>query len=489
MSALLPRALLFLSCGLGPAAGSLAQDSAPLPVPQEPGQGTADGRSEGSGAGGEQQAPGPSSAENPAAGQPADQTAPPPATGVLPQVTEPPTPAPEAPARPAVPWPLDADALDRHMRDIAARHAGIAVLQTIGRSAGGREILALVLTDPVGGPAQTKPALLVVDHQPTPGGAEAAVELAWATCERFNVDERVRALLAESTLLIVPALDPDARATPSLPRVVFDRNFPIGWQPESLRPGAGRISLSQPETLATARYLSKLEHVALIVGVAAPQGSSGIYAGADLPLEDREVFQRLCAALEVSGLPPVLPWYELGSTGGGLFDFAYQALGMLPLALPPPSEEQLAPESRAAWVASTVERSLACLPLLPRVRISQEGLEKLANDLWQLDVRISNSGLLPTLSVLARRREQQRDVSLGLGGAKLVATAQRPSASASYLDASFHATDAAALSCGTLAGGEDRWLRLILEAGSGTQLELTGDSGWAGSARLRVTLP
>lgn len=402
---------------------------------------------------------------------------------------------PAAPGHPAVAWPLTYDALAEHLRGIAAAHSAVAALEVLGRSAGGREILALRLGARDALPGQEKPVLLLVDYQgPASAGPEAAIELAWQLAGGFEHDPRVHALLTQATLVIAPALDPDARApregaasAPARPEVQFERNFPSGWQPETVRAGAGRISLSEPETLAAARALTNLRGCAVVLGFAAPAPRGAAYAEAELPASDREVFARLVAALELEGAAPVVPWFELGSPGGGLFDFAYQARGIYPLVLPLPAEEDLAAGGLPAYAQQVMARVLRCLTLLPRVELAQEGLERLASDTWQLDVRIQNVGIVPTASALARHREPSADVSLRLEGAKLVATAKKPASGAPYTDASFQVR--APLSGGTLAGGEGRWLRLILEAGSGGAVTVTALSAWGGSAAIHVSLP
>jgi hypothetical protein len=349
--------------------------------------------------------------------------------------------------------------------------------------------------DAQGAPA--KPVLLLVDFQGSASaGPEAMLELAWQLTQDFAHDERVRALLTQAELVLAPALDPDARGAPesalgavpaSARTVRFERNFPSGWQPDAVRPGSGRISLAEVETLAAARFLTGLEGCAVLLGFtpSAPRGAP--YPGADLPAADREVFAKLGAALELDGASPLVPWFELGTGGGGLFDFAYQARGMYPLAFTLPSEEELAAGGLAPFTAAVRARVLRCLTLLPRVEIRQEGLERLASDTWQLDVRIQNVGIVPTASALALHRDARSDVALRLDGAKLVATAKRPSSGAPYTDASFQVR--APLSGGTLAGGEGRWLRLILEAGPGADVRVTASSPWAGSDALQVVLP
>lgn len=397
---------------------------------------------------------------------------------------------PARPATPAVTWPLPIEGIEQHLRGIVAAHPSVAALEVIGRSAGGREILALRLGAREGAPVGERPVLFVADHQGSvSAGPEAMLALAWQVASEFEREERVRLLFSRATLVLAPALDPDARAADAAARtgVRFERNFPSGWQPDSVRPGSGRVSLSQPETLAAARYLANLQGCAVLLGFApaGPRGSP--YAEAELPTADREVFARLGAALELAGSSALVPWFDLGSPGGGLFDFAYQARGIYPLVFPLPAEDELAAGGLPAYTAAVSARVLRCLTLLPRVEIEQEGLERLASDTWQLDVRIQNVGIVPTSSSLARHREPLADVSLHLDGAKLVATAKKPSSGAAYTDASFQVR--AALSGGTLAGGEDRWLRLILEAGSGAEVRVTAASLWAGSDALQLTLP
>jgi hypothetical protein len=408
------------------------------------------------------------------------------------------TPAAEpAPSHPPVTWPLSSDGILAHLHAVAARSPELAVVQLLGQSVGGREIAALRLGVRAAEGAPAKPVLLLVDFQGSASaGPEAMLELAWQLTQDFAHDERVRALLTQAELVLAPALDPDVRSAPgnavgavpaSARTVRFERNFPSGWQPDAVRPGSGRISLAQPETLAAARFLTELGGCGVLLGFvpSAPRGTP--YAGSELPAADREVFAKLGAALEVEGGSSLVPWFELGTGGGGLFDFAYQARGIYPLAFALPSEEELAAGGLARFTAEVRARVLRCLTLLPRVEIRQEGLERLASDTWQLDVRIQNVGVVPTASALALERSARSDVVLHLDGAKLVATAKRPSSDADYTDASFQVR--APLSGGTLAGGEGRWLRLILEAGAGADVRVTASSPWAGSDALQVVLP
>lgn len=426
-------------------------------------------------------------------------------------VQEPPAPAPETPLQqaaespptedamttaaptesarphPAVTWPLPFEAISVHLRGIAELYPEVAALEVIGTSAGGREILALRLGARAQATSET-PVLLLVDYQgPGSAGPEALLSLAWKLAAGFEQDERVRGSLTRAALVIAPALDPDARANAKSPDSVrFERNFPSGWQPESIRALSGRISLSEPESLAFVRYLTSLRGCAVLLGFARPGPRGSPYPEAELPPADHEVFSKLRAALDLEGASSLVPWFEIGSPGGGLFDFAYQACGIYPLAFSLPAEDELLATGLGTFASAVETRVLRCLMLLPRIEIAQEGLERVASDTWQLDVRIQNTGIVPTSSALAHR-EPLADVALRLEGAKLVATAKKPAADADFTEASFRVR--APLSGGTLVGGEGRWLRLFLEAGSGAEVRVTASSLWGGSASVQVTLP
>jgi len=418
-----------------------------------------------------------------------------PAPGAEDPTGEEPAPASEAPVAPAVldevpllshpsvQWPMAPEALVEHLRLIASAHPDFARLETLGESAGGRPLLALRL-----GAREGAPVLFVGEHRGTASAApEALVELAWRLCEELPRDEELRALFAQRTLILAPALDPDRRAGGAPPTVRFELNFPSGWQPESVRPGAGRTSLARPETLAAARYLSGLRSASVVLGFTERLPRGNAYAGAELPASDGEVHARLRAALDLPGQGAPVPWFELGSPGGGLLDFAYQARGLFALALPLPGEDELVAGRAGAYVEPLRAWILGALRQLPRVELAHEGLERLGSDTWQLDVRIANGGLVPTLSAMQRQRERGADVALELVGAKLVATAKKPTSNAPYTDASFQLQSP--LAAGTLAGGEGRWLRLILEGQSGAELRVTSRSPWAGTDGLALTLP
>ena len=121
------------------------------------------------------------------------------------------------------------DALARLERD----YPGLCRTLEIGESAGGRPIWACVL-----GASNDAPAVLVLpslDVEPVVG-ASAALDLLVQVAEAESESEGPTHL-AHSSLVVVPAPDPDGWFADDRPRSrALDRNFPVRWDPW---PGAG----------------------------------------------------------------------------------------------------------------------------------------------------------------------------------------------------------------------------------------------------------
>lgn len=383
---------------------------------------------------------------------------------------------------------LDLDGIEAALSSLAARAGEHGQLERLGLSTGDRPIRLLRLTAPGPG-AALRPALLFAATGAAQQDAEAVLAFG-DLLVRGQAEDPVATLLAEHVVLLAPALDPDARV--GAPRATrFERNFPLGWRPAALRPGSGDVPLSEPETRLAASLLDATKNLALIVGVVdgcvALDSESGPWPGAELPPADREVLRRLAEANDRAEGPRLLPWDRLGSGGGGFLDYAYQAYGIYPLAWRSPDART--PDDLAAWADIVARRTANLLLSLPRVSIEEEDLTELAPGLWQLDVAVRNGGTIPTLSALGAERFVGAELLLTLEGARVVATARRSSAEEPFQSARLHSKDGGAgLACGTLGGGETRWLRLVLEAERGSELELRGAAARAGAARLRVVL-
>lgn len=443
---------------------------------------------------------------------------------------------------------------------IADRAPHLAQLETIGQSAQGAPLLVLTLSDPSGGPAEEKPAILMLDYSPkgvslgaetalafvqllldeaaaeaqlekegkppglgflglkeaTPEDLHQALEEYGQDLTGFLSGSTPRQVLRDFTVIIAPALDPDERdqgpAEAARSGVRYDLNFPLGWRPASLRPGAGDYPFSKPETLALGSYLSERSNLALMLGISSGAGedagsgqSQTPWLGAMLPQTDREVFRKLegigflsaqTLARHGDSLRPsevLAPWASLGSPGGGLFDYAFQRFGIYPVAWSPAplaSDELLSAADHIEHsVRAMALQSVTLLGALPRVRIEQDALVELAPGLWQLDVAVRNSGVLPTLSSLGEKRRVAGDVRLTLGGAKLLATGLRAGDDAAFQVVQLEATgNMVSMGAAILDSGETRWLRLVIEGDKGSTIELVGRAARGGSTRLKISL-
>jgi len=445
------------------------------------------------------------------------------------------------------------------LEQIAARAPQLASLETIGKSANGQPLRLLTLSDPRGGRAADKPAILMLDFskEGSSYGAETALAFAQILLDEAqraadgeasgsqrqasfagmgdnNQDELedaldtygqdlgeflgkrdARQILRDFTVIIAPALDPDRRAlaSPTADGVDYDQNFPLGWMPDSLRPGSGDYPFSKPETEALAVYLGSHPNLALVLGItgerADERGAANTlqepWPGASLPAGDRQVFQKLggigfLSAASIARQDPSLrpssvlsPWGSLGSLGGGLFDYAFQRFGIYSVAWSPtlPGADELVSEAALfqGSVRAMALQSVALLGALPRVRLTLDGLSELAPGLWQLDVAVRNSGVLPTLSELGEMRRVSGDVRLTLAGAKLLATGLRAGDDAAFQVVQLETSgNMVSMGAAILGSGETRWLRLVLEGEAGSAIELVGRAARGGTARLNIVL-
>ncbi len=416
----------------------------------------------------------------------------------------PPDPSPPAEDVPAVPEPPAFDHLftieeiETAAADLVTRYPDLVRLETVGVSRGGRSIVALVVTDSTIVPAGAKPALAVVNHcgESWARGAEIGLRLAWDLASRQAENDEVARLLEEVAIYVLPAADPDVRTSsaagdPLPPRAVrYDLNFPAGWLPESVRPGSGDYPLSEPETLASARFLDSHPDVVALLDAVPPGGGRPLSADAapeGLPGPDLAVYRKVTAALEERVV------VEPASDGrrSSILDHAGATRGIFALSLPLlPLHDATDPAALATLVQGEAGIAAALAHLLPRVAITERAVTRLGPDLWQLDVVLENRGLLPTASALARVRVPRQGVRLSLGGAKLVAIASRDAESEPFHVLHADASEGEnAIPAGHLDGGAGRWLRLIVQAESGAESALTGASAAAGAARLQRILP
>jgi len=97
------------------------------------------------------------------------------------------------------------------LQTLAGAHKTIARLESIGKTSGGRDIWALEIASPAGVPPAKRPALLVAanfegDHLV---GSEIALSVAGYLLKNYPADADVKQRLDNSTIYIIPRVNPD----------------------------------------------------------------------------------------------------------------------------------------------------------------------------------------------------------------------------------------------------------------------------------------
>jgi hypothetical protein len=97
------------------------------------------------------------------------------------------------------------------LQALAGAHKTIARLESIGKTGGGRDIWALEIANPAGVPTAKRPALLVAanfegDHLV---GSEIALSVAGYLLKNYPSDPDVKQRLDNSTIYIIPRVNPD----------------------------------------------------------------------------------------------------------------------------------------------------------------------------------------------------------------------------------------------------------------------------------------
>jgi hypothetical protein len=411
----------------------------------------------------------------------------PPAASEVPETIGPVAPV-VAPSIPRIDRAFTLSEIELSFRELAAARPRFARLASLGKSRGERDILVLEIADQESGAAGENPGILFAGYGSGAGTFAAETILGIGRALLEGDDAALAGRLADTSLYLAPALDPDVRADASAsPEVRFERNFPYGWQPRTVRAGSGAYPLATPETLALVHFLEERTNLSLVVGfVAGAEPSGPPWKDAELPEPDRAVLASLAQARGDDVALDLVPWTELGSQGGGPLDYAFQGLGIYACAFRYPPT---GPEGLESHLARVVEGARGLVARLPRLVLETEGLEQLAPGLWQLDIAVRNQGGLPTLSELGGRRRAGPSFRVSMEGAKLVATAHRSAADQPFLADRLNA-DASSLAIGgdVLQPAETRYLRLIVEGVAGSSISVRGSSVRAGRAELTVSL-
>lgn len=104
----------------------------------------------------------------------------------------------------------------------------LATLQSIGKSAQGRELWAITIFNPDTGPAERKPGFYIDGniHGNEVQGAEVALYAAYYLLTQYGKSEQVTRLLDEKVFYIIPTMNPDSRDY--FIRQAVNPNYPRG---------------------------------------------------------------------------------------------------------------------------------------------------------------------------------------------------------------------------------------------------------------------
>lgn len=393
--------------------------------------------------------------------------------------------------------------LEAALQALAKEHPERARLESIGRSASGRPIWVLTIAaergdegseDASAQDPDPKPALFVYEGgDRLAAGGSLALSLARRLCGA--ADARPGALLERTTFYLAPAVDPDSCAPVpetsgrsegrptrhATARVAYERNFPLGWQPDAMCHGSGDYPLSKPAALALARFLATRPNLVVAWGGCSPGGGGALPRWFELPEGDEAVLAGLSAESRAAG--ELVGWNPITPTGGGSLDYAYQAHGIFTLGSCVPAESDGAPSTE-----QRVDRALLLATRLPRLVLEPTGIVRVGVNLWQLDLNLANVGALPTMSALGLARRGDGALALGLSGARLVASAARRM-DAEGFELGDHGEGATGIAIERLEGGERRGLRVVVEAEPGKEVRVVVRGPWVADVAQTITIP
>jgi hypothetical protein len=471
--------------------------------------------------------------------------------------TDPGVQAPKVEVRLDATRPIDASGFAVLVERLALEFPDLLRVQSLGKTRNGRDLSLLTASDTRYGDPAHKPALCVVCELPgaspperarvgsgeaataaasdarssAVAGPEAALFLVARLLSDSQTRPELRALLQESTLYVLPAIDPEHVLLPlpgagDAPRECrIDRNFPVGWQPWGDAPGSqGPYPLSEPESQSLAQFLAQRTNISAVLVLtrnaleaAAPRNTSEASRAdradrdardgradregrGDREGRDERACERVCAMIAraetassatspASGAPATVlhPPADIARHGGDLTTFCEDFAGLSVFSTSPWGGTMLDTPFGSApagfeGLTRLVERTLSALP---RLATDAPKVERLRNNLWMIDLGVHNRGLLATMCSRLRARGAGPSVSLRTSGAKLSAVGLKRAGESTYEP--LRSQDGSA-QIGHLEGEEGFDLRLLVEAPENTALELAIESPRAGQKLVKVQL-
>jgi hypothetical protein len=389
-----------------------------------------------------------------------------------PEVVGPALPDPAAEALLDFLRPLAQGELPARFAEIAARFPEHAGLERLPLDEAGGEAVLLVLGTRAGGP-EHRPGLLFYGWGDLDSASTALALAQECLAPEASAGGAPAELLGRVTLYLLPELAEEQGAA----ELIAARNFPIGWRPHTVVPGAGSVPLAAPAARLLARFLQTRANVSLAVELGEAPCTGPEPADVDGAAYRRE-FAALAALAEAGGA-------HLQTTSlcpGTAPSFAWAARGIFPARLVTP--ELLDPLERALALLRA-RGLLSAAEALPALALAEPAVEVLRPGQVRIDVRLENRGRLPTQSAMGAERHLAAPVELTVSGGRVLACAAGPGP----LDLAVRPATGATYRLGEIAAGGGLDLSLFVEAPPESELILTCSSPRAGSAERRVSVP
>ena len=394
---------------------------------------------------------------------------------------------------------------------MAATYPEFVQLESPGKSRANEELWVVRLSENSGVDPNTKPAMFICASEGLSDvqGTELALSSLVEFLQEHARAERVGRALRETTMYFLPCGNPDLRATvltglesgtgPALStraRVDLERNYPVGWNPfqvaddDGVR-NPGPYPLSEPEARLISAFLVQHENIGVVVGFAPSNLVRRVNEFEPLSVREPTSLQQLLDAQASNAGAPLEFTGRYSDPRGSLDDFAYGQLGALPVRLlcgefDPQSGLALPRTDEIAPLARKVAASLLSLSeALPRLSISGTSVQRLKNELWQIEVTIANTGSLRTQSALGSLRRAVAAPKLLVRGGKLQGAGLRIGKDETYQSVP---VDEGAFTLSELDGGAQLRVRVLIAANPETTLELTASSARAGSTTASLVL-
>lgn len=397
------------------------------------------------------------------------------------------------------------------LSSLAAAYPEFVQLSSLGKSRGNEDVWLLSLSETGGVDPRSKPALFISASQCLSDvqGSELALSSIVEFLQNHERDPRVGRALRETTMYFVPCVNPDLRTSVfsmleqgslALPnataRVDLERNYPVGWSPfqggaEDPPRNPGPYPLSEPESRMVGSFLLEHENIGLVVGFAPTDRVGGVETVSEISARERQALQSLLDAPLQAGGATLGFFARVAEPRGSLDDFAYGQLGALPLRLlcgetdvqsgvALPHIDEIAPMAHRVSVSL-----LALSEALPRVSIAGTSVQRLKNDLWQIEITLATTGNLRTQSELGSTRRSVACPQISIAGGKLAAAGVRGAKDEAFLPAKI---DAGRFSLTELEAGVSYRARVLIAAPAETQLELIVSAPRAGRASASLVL-